>query len=256
MTSIAKTVIVVGILFLAAGWLASPTSGARATRRYMAPTLRLHPAYVYTGLALVVCFYFLTGPTQGLRTFLTTLIVAGMAAFGIHELRRQTEEEFPEATYDEIFGGTRDKVVSAVKDSNIGERVGEQASRLRLPEMKRPGGEESGGEAPTRTMPAGEDDVRLERLERLGSLRDKGILTDEEFAAEKARLLGGGSSASKAPRRNRTGNLLITNEALSQVELGGQGGDDVRNGRDVQILGARRGYRADERDRSSLWSNL
>ena len=57
-----------------------------------------------------------------------------MAAFGIHELRKQTEEEFPEATYDETFGGARDKVVGAVKDANIGERVGEQASKLRLPE--------------------------------------------------------------------------------------------------------------------------
>src|SRR6476620_8937728 len=111
MTSIAKTVIIVGLLFLAAGWLASPTSGARATRRFMAPTLRVHPAYVYTGLAIIVCIYFLSGPTQGLRTFLTTLIIAGMAAFGIHELRKQTEEEFPEATYDDTFGGTRDKVV-------------------------------------------------------------------------------------------------------------------------------------------------
>jgi hypothetical protein len=191
MTSIAKTVIVIGVLFLAAGWLASPTGGARSVRRYMAPTLRIHPAYVYTGLALIVCFYFLTGPTQGLRTFLTTLIVAGMAAFGIHELRKQTEEEFPEATYDETFGRTRDKMVSAVKDANITERVGEQASKLRLPEKRQPEGGEDGAEAPTATLPASAEDTRLERLERLGSLRDKGILTEEEFAAEKARLLGG-----------------------------------------------------------------
>jgi hypothetical protein len=196
MTSIAKTVIVVGILFLAAGWLASPSSGARYTRRFMAPTLRLHAAYVYTGLALIVCFYFLTGPTQGLRTFLTTLIIAAMAAFGIHELRKQTEEEFPEATYDDTFGGTRDKVVGAVKDANIGERVGEQASKLRLPERKSGGGEDSASEAPTTTLPSNSEDARLARLERLGTLRDKGILSDEEFAAEKTRLLGGDSNDS------------------------------------------------------------
>jgi hypothetical protein len=161
----------------------------------MAPALRQYPAYVYTGLALLVCFYFLTAPTQGLRSFLTTLLLAGMAAFGIHELRKQTEEEFPDATYDEIFGGTRDKVVSAVKDANITERVGEQASKLRMPEVRRPGkeAEETAAEAPTETLPASEEDARLERLERLGSLRDKGILTEEEFAAEKARLLGGDS---------------------------------------------------------------
>lgn len=36
---------------------------------------------------------------------------------------------------------------------------------------------------------AGDQDV-LERLERLGALRDSGVLTEEEFLAQKARLLG------------------------------------------------------------------
>jgi Short C-terminal domain len=191
MTSIATTVIVVGVLFLAAGWLASPTGGARTTRRYLAPTLRLHSAYVYAGLAVLVSLYFLSGPTHGLRAFVTTLLVAAMAAAGIHELRKQTEEEFPEATYDETFGRTRDKVVGAVKDANISERVGEQASKLRMPELRRPDKDEGSSEAPTAAMPVSGEDARLERLERLGTLREKGVLTDEEFAAEKARLLSG-----------------------------------------------------------------
>lgn len=198
MTSIATTVIVIGILFLVAGWLASPTNGARATRRYLAPVLRQHPAYVYTALAVVVGIYFLSAPTQGVRSFLTTLIVAGMAAFGIHELRKQTAGEFPDATYDDIYGGTRDKVVSAVKESSITERVGEQAAKLRLPEVRRPDrgeSEEMPSEAPTRALALSEDDARLERLERLGTLREKGILTEEEFAAEKARLLAGGDGS-------------------------------------------------------------
>jgi Short C-terminal domain len=194
MTSIAGTVILVGVLFAIAGWLASPTSSARATRRVLAPVLRHHVAYVYTGLAILVCLYFLSAPTQGLRSFLTTLVVAGMAAFGIHELRRQTEEEFPDAGYGEVFGKTRDKVVNAVKDANIGERVGEQASKLRLPETKRPGGGEApASEAPTAVAPLDDEDARLARLERLASLRDKGVLTEEEFAAEKARLLDSGA---------------------------------------------------------------
>ena len=200
MVSIATTVIVVGLLFAAAGWLASPTGGARATRRYIAPTLQLHVAYVYTGLAVLICLYFLSGPSQGLRVFLTTLIVAGMAAFGIHELRRQTAEEFPGASYGDVFGRTRDKVVNAVKDANIPERVGEQASKLRRPEARRSDAEEQSPsppptEAPTAALPLHDEDARLQRLEKLGELRDKGILTEEEFAAEKARLLGGGSSS-------------------------------------------------------------
>ena len=188
MTSIATTVIVVGALFAVAGWLASPTGSARASRRAIAPALQGYVAYVYAGLALIVCFYFLTGPTQGLRSFLTTLIVAGMAAFGIHELRKQTIEEYPDADYGEALGRTRDRVVSAVKDANIGERVGEQAAKLR-----RPSGEQGPAEAPTAAL--SEEDARLQQLERLAALREKGVLTDEEFAAEKSRLLGGGSGA-------------------------------------------------------------
>jgi Short C-terminal domain len=195
MTSIATTVIVVGILFAIAGWLASPTASARETRRVLAPVLRHHIAYVYTGLAIVVCVYFLTGPVQGLRSFLTTLIVAGMAAFGIHELRKQAAEEFPEAGYGDVFGQTRDKVVSAVKDANIAERVGEQASKLRRPEARRPGAERGTAEAATATLPVSEEDARLRRLERLAALHEKGVLDDAEFAAEKARLLSGSSAS-------------------------------------------------------------
>ena len=188
MTSIATTVIIIGVLFSAAGWLGSPTGTARSTRRVIAPALRDHVAYIYTGLAIFVGIYFISGPTQGLRTFLTTLVVAGMAAFGIFELRKQTAEEFPEAQFSDTFGSTRDKVVSAVKGANIGER----ASKLRLPEMRRPEAEEkAAAEAPTTVIEGQGEDARLARLERLGALHEKGVLTDEEFAAEKSRMLSG-----------------------------------------------------------------
>ncbi len=176
MTSIATTVVVVGILFGLAGWLASPTGSARATRRFVTPALRDHPAYVYTGLAIIVAIYLLSAPTQNLRSFLTTIAIAGLAAFGIRELRRQSQEENPDASYEEFFGRTRERMVGAVKSANIGER----ASKLRLPEVRR-AAEVGSGDA---------EDARLERLERLGRLHEGGVLSDEEFAAEKARVLG------------------------------------------------------------------
>jgi hypothetical protein len=184
MVSIATTVIVFGVLAVIAGWLGSPVSSARSARRAIAPVVRDYPAYVYSGLAVVVGFWFLSAPTQNLRSFLTTLIVAGMVAAGIHELRKQTAEEFPDAEMSEALGRTKDKVVDAVKGANLGEQV----SKLRLPEMRRPG---NGAETPA---PAGDDrsddDARLERLERLAALHEKGVLTDEELTAEKARVLG------------------------------------------------------------------
>ena len=44
--------------------------------------------------------------------------------------------------------------------------------------------------APPPPPPAADDDM-ISQLEKLGELRDKGILTDEEFAAQKAKLLAG-----------------------------------------------------------------
>jgi Short C-terminal domain len=38
--------------------------------------------------------------------------------------------------------------------------------------------------------PSESADVPIERLKQLGELHDSGVLTDEEFAAQKARLLG------------------------------------------------------------------
>jgi len=182
MTSIATTVIVVGVLFGIAGWLASPSGSAVASRRVLAPTLRDHVAFAYAALAVLVGIYFLSAPTQNLRSFLTTLLVAGLAAFGIHELRRQSEEEFPDAQLDDFFGGAKRRVAGAVKNANLGER----ASKLRLPERRSGGDEERA--APV-APPADAEDSRLARLERLGELHSKGILSDEEFAAEKRRLL-------------------------------------------------------------------
>jgi hypothetical protein len=192
MTSIATTVIVIGVLFGIAGWIASPTGSAQASRHTLAPVLREYAAYVYAGLAIVVSIYFLSAPTQNLRSFLTTLAIAGLAAFGIRELRRQTAEEFPDAQLSGSFGRTRERFATAVKSANLGER----AAKLRLPEMRKGGEEKPGAAPPPAAAPATDQDARLTHLERLGELHGKGVLTDEEFAAEKARVLVGDKDAS------------------------------------------------------------
>lgn len=210
MISIATTVIIVGVLFVAAGWLASPSGSARGTRRVMAPALNRYMPYCYGALGVILGIYVLTASGVGLRTFLTVVVIGIMAAFGLRELHKQTEEEFPGLSFAEILAPTRKKIATAVSDANLGER----ASKIKLPEVKRPSGMSlpdvrrpaggrgrgrggdagaagagsGGSEAPTQVIP--EEDARLARLERLGALHEKGILSDEEFAAEKARLLG------------------------------------------------------------------
>lgn len=184
MTSIATTVIVFGILAVLAGWLGSPVASARAARRAIAPVLRDFPAYFYAALAILVGIWFLSAPTQNLRSFLTALIVAGMIALGIRELRKQTAAEFPDAELSGALGRTRNRFVEAVRGANLGEQV----SKLRLPEVRRPGSDDRA--APSGEGGASEQDLRLERLERLADLHEKGILSSEELAAEKARVLG------------------------------------------------------------------
>ena len=210
MVSIATTVIIVGAFFAAAGWLSSPTGSARGTRRVLAPALDRYLPYCYGGLAVILGIYLLSASGVGLRTFLTVVVLGVMAAFGLRELSKQTAEEFPGLTFGEIAAPTRKKIATAVTDANLGER----ASKLKLPEVRRPngmgipdvrrapgrgrgargeggsgGGPEggAGGEAPTQVM--NDEDARLSRLERLATLHEKGVLSDEEFAAEKARLL-------------------------------------------------------------------
>ena len=192
MTSIATTVIVVGVLFAVAGWLASPTGAARATRRCIAPALRDHAAYVYTGLAIIVCIYFLSAPTQGLRSFLTTLIIAGMAAFGIHELRKQTAEEFPDADLRRRLrphhGQSRQRGQGRQHPEGSASRPRSCACRR----CGRPTGEgRRQAEAPTATLPdqrRGRPPARLERLGRAARERHphrRGVRRRE------ARVLGG-----------------------------------------------------------------
>lgn len=214
MVSIATTIIIVGVFFVAAGWLSSPTGAAKGTRRVIAPALDRYLPYCYGGLVLILGIYLLSASGVGLRIFLTVVVIGIMAAFGLHELSKQTSEEFPGLTFGEVLAPTRAAIDKAVTDAKLGER----ASKIKLPDVKRPDvrGPEvkrpSGIGIPDLRRPSGrgrgradvapavppppsraevmqEEDARLSSLERLATLHEKGVLTDEEFAVEKARLL-------------------------------------------------------------------
>lgn len=45
-------------------------------------------------------------------------------------------------------------------------------------------------EAPQAVPASGGEDDRIAKLKELGQLKEQGVLTDQEFAAEKARILG------------------------------------------------------------------
>lgn len=198
MVSIATTIIIVGVLFSAAGWVSSPTGAARGTRRVLAPALSRYLPYCYGGLVVILGIYLLSASGVGLRTFLTVVVIGIMAALGLRELSKQTAEEFPDITFGEVLAPTRKAIETAARDAKIGER----ASKIKLPDSMRAGGDpkrvqgmgipdvrrpRAGRQRPAEVMR--EEDARLSSLERLATLHEKGVLSDEEFAAEKARLL-------------------------------------------------------------------
>jgi hypothetical protein len=156
LTSVATTVIVYGALFIVAAWLGSSFAAARATRQFLAPALRDHVSWFYGLVVLAGLLYFALAPTHGVRALLTLIVLFTLAGVGVAALRRQAVEEFPDA------------------DGFRWPQFPPLAAGLRPP--------------PSSAEPVAADS-RLDQLERLARLREQGVLTDEELAAEKARVM-------------------------------------------------------------------
>jgi len=161
LASIARTIIVFGGFFVIAAWLASPHRSSVATRRALTPVLRDYPVAVWAVLGVVGLIYVLTG-IDSTRALLLRLVLLAMAGVGVYELRRTSIADFPDATLSEV----------------------PERFRVRASSMWR---------GRQRTQPEPQD-RKLERLERLASLHERGVLSDEEFEAEKAAVMAGGRS--------------------------------------------------------------
>ena len=92
-----------------------------------------------------------------------------------------------------LIGGMARTAVVAGTATAVSNRVSRrQAGRwaAQEPQYQEPQYQEPQYQAPPPPPPAADEDSELiAQLEKLGELRDKGILTDEEFAQQKARLL-------------------------------------------------------------------
>ena len=195
LADVAWTVVIAGILFVAAGWLASTAPAARRVRGLTAPFLQRYPALFYANLALLVLMYFVSGSADSMRTALTVLTMASFAAFGIHALRGQTEREFPEARDSRMVAGLADRAGRAVRDSGVADLLSRMHVSGLSDRQQSPGREDpppAAEQADAEEQPEEEridEETRLARLRQLGELRRSGVLDDDEFAAMKARLL-------------------------------------------------------------------
>ena len=89
-------ILVIGLAFVGAGWLAGPGRLAVAVRRSLAPSLRDHPVAVYSAVAVLFLLWlaFIPG-IDNLGQILVIVLLAVLAMVGVAILRRQTAREFP-----------------------------------------------------------------------------------------------------------------------------------------------------------------
>ena len=168
--SIASGVIIYGILFVVAAYIASPHNGAVSIRQALAPTLRERPGIVWAVFAAVALLVLIIWPPSGTRQLAHTLLLIALAGAGIEALRRETLNEFPDAKRGDWVAGMRRRARRAGKEA--GRRMGSAIRELNSDD-KHP------------------DDAKLDRLERLGDLKETGVLTAAEFREEKKKILTG-----------------------------------------------------------------
>lgn len=95
-----------------------------------------------------------------------------------------------------VVAGTATAVSNRVSRRQAGrwaaqEQAQYQQQQYQQQQYQQPAYEPSQYEAAPPPQEADDGSSLIAQLEKLGSLRDKGILTDEEFAQQKARLLAG-----------------------------------------------------------------
>jgi hypothetical protein len=172
LSDVAQAAIVMGIPVVIAAWIAGPARPAVALRRALAPWLRTRPVPAYATLAVLLLLVIWWEPIPATRMVLPVLLMIVLSFAGLEILRRQVAEEFPQVTADHVGHSLRASMQRAVRAVSTA-RHGNGAA--------------AAAEPPAPAMPVAPV-PRVDQLERLAALRDKGALSEEEFAAEKAQL--------------------------------------------------------------------
>ena len=166
--SIATTVVIYGVLFVIAAFLASPARSAIGIRRALTPTLRDRPGLVWSVFAAVALIALIVWPPAGTRQLVLSLLLIALAGFGLEALKRKTEREFPGAEKGDWMLAMRQRARRA--SAETGRRISSAMRDLTADEQH-------------------PDDEKLNRIERLGELKERGLLTAAEFREEKKKIL-------------------------------------------------------------------
>jgi hypothetical protein len=168
LVQVAGAAIFIGVPVILAGWFAGPTRWAVAGRRFLAPYLRKRPNLAYWITAGLLALLFIWGPIPSTRNPLTMLLYAILAFVGAYLLRNQIAAEFPDVP----------AVSARAALSEYAQGVGEKMSRIRAATAPRDAGAAPGAGALS----------KAEEIERLLALREKGAISEDEYAAAKREL--------------------------------------------------------------------
>jgi hypothetical protein len=150
LVTVASSAIAFGVLVFLGAWLAGPTRVATGIRREASPYVREQPTAAFGVAGLIFIALIAWAPIAAFSKPLGILLFAVLFAVGAELLRRQALREFPDSQPGELW-------------QHLQERR----------QTKSPPG-----------------NTKVDQLERLGALRDGGALSDAEFAAAKAEILG------------------------------------------------------------------
>jgi hypothetical protein len=159
-----RLMILIGVLFLAAAWLAGPGRRALTARGWLAPALRSR-VWAYVVLAILGLVLLFTAEVADFTRLLVVAVLVALGATWIELTRRQALTEFPDAQSSTFLADTWARASSWWE---------EQRAKAAAP--------------PAATVE--QTDVTT-RLASLADLHAKGALTDEEYAAAKAKVLAG-----------------------------------------------------------------
>ena len=177
--SLAVALIAYGIVIVAAAWLAGPTRPATTIRKLLAPSLRDSPAVAYAAVGGVLLLVVIWGPTPALRNIWWILVFAALLALGVTMLRRETALEFPGTQHGQALHDFAAQQAEAPD--------GSAASAQTTATSTRTGDPDDVAAAPLSSS------GRVETIERLAGLRDRGAITDDEYEAEKTHVLHNGA---------------------------------------------------------------
>ena len=121
--------------------------------------------------------------TRRRRVRRRVVLTGGMIAFGTHKMSQKDAQRLEEHTGVNPEELEDDELEQAMRELSIEQQTATQE------ELAQVGGSADAG-TPVSPPPAGGSPDYVAELEKLASLRDSGILTDEEFAAKKAQILG------------------------------------------------------------------